>query len=52
MDKYTCDVCGYDYDPEVGDPDNGVAAGTPWGQVPEEWICPVCSADKGAFEVA
>jgi rubredoxin len=52
MDKYTCDVCGYDYDPAVGDPDNDVAPGTPWDQVPEEWICPVCGADKGAFEVA
>ena len=52
MDKYTCDVCGYDYDPEVGDPDNGVPAGTPWDQVPEEWICPVCGAGKDAFEVA
>ena len=52
MDKYTCDVCGYDYDPAVGDPDNDVAPGTPWDQIPEEWICPVCGADKGAFEVA
>ncbi|MCI5158702.1 MAG: rubredoxin [Candidatus Electrothrix sp. AUS1_2] len=52
MDTYTCDVCGYDYKPEAGDPENGVAPGTPWDQVPEEWICPVCGADKGAFEVA
>lgn len=52
METYTCDVCGYDYNPETGDPDNGVESGTPWGQVPEEWICPVCGAGKDAFEVA
>ena len=41
MDKYVC-PCGYVYDPAVGDPDNGVAPGTPWDQVPESWVCPVC----------
>ena len=35
--KYVCDICGYVYDPEVGDPDNGVAPGTPWEEVPEDW---------------
>ena len=39
MDKYVC-PCGYVYDPAVGDPDNGVAPGTPWEQVPEDWVCP------------
>ena len=34
--KYVCDICGYVYDPELGDPDNGVAPGTPWAEVPEE----------------
>ena len=38
--KYVCDICGYVYDPEVGDPDNGVAPGTPWEDVPEDWVCP------------
>ena len=52
METHTCVVCGYDYDPETGDPENGVAPGTSWDQVPEEWICPVCGADKSAFEVA
>ena len=52
MDVYTCEVCGYDYNPETGDPENGVAAGTPWDQVPEDWLCPVCGAGKEAFEVA
>ena len=37
MAKYVCTVCGYVYDPEVGDPDNGIAPGTPWEQVPEDW---------------
>ena len=43
--KYVCDICGYVYDPEVGDPDNGVAPGTPWEEVPEDWVCPLCGAD-------
>ena len=49
MDKYVC-PCGYVYDPEVGDPDNGVAPGTPWEQVPEDWTCPTCGLGKDAFE--
>ena len=36
--KYVCDVCGYVYDPAVGDPENGVAPGTPWEEVPEDWL--------------
>ncbi|RWX44480.1 Rubredoxin [Candidatus Electrothrix marina] len=52
METYTCDVCGYDYDPKAGDPDNDVAPGTSWDNVPEDWICPVCGAGKDAFEVA
>ena len=39
--KYVCDVCGYVYDPEIGDPDNGVDAGTAWEDVPEDWVCPL-----------
>ena len=49
MDKYVC-PCGYVYDPAVGDPDNGVAPGTPWEQVPEDWVCPVCGLGKDVFE--
>lgn len=49
MDKYAC-PCGYEYDPAVGDPDNGVAPGTPWEQVPEDWVCPVCGLGKDSFE--
>ncbi len=42
--------CGYVYDPAAGDPDNGVAPGTPWEQVPEDWVCPVCGLGKDSFE--
>ena len=48
--KYVC-PCGYEYDPAVGDPDNGVAPGTAWEDVPADWVCPVCGLDKDAFEV-
>ena len=50
MDRYTCTVCGYTYDPNIGDPDNGIAAGTPFEQVPDDWVCPVCGAGKDQFE--
>ena len=49
MDKYVCDVCGYVYDPELGDPDNGVPAGTAFEDVPDDWVCPVCGAPKTSF---
>ena len=52
METYICEMCGYEYNPETGDPDNGVAPGTPWEQVPDDWLCPVCAAGKDAFEVA
>lgn len=50
MDKYECTVCGYVYDPAAGDPDNGVQPGTAFADVPEEWVCPICGADKSAFD--
>ena len=49
VDKYECNVCGYVYDPAVGDPDNGVAAGTAFDDVPAEWVCPVCGVGKDEF---
>ena len=49
MKTYVCSVCGYVYDPAVGDPDNGVAAGTPFEEIPEDWTCPLCSVDKSNF---
>jgi rubredoxin len=50
MEKWVCTICGYVYDPAKGDPDNGVAAGTKWADVPDDWECPVCGAAKGDFE--
>ena len=50
--KYVCQVCGFIYDPEVGDTDNGVAPGTPFEELPEDWVCPVCGASKDMFEPA
>lgn len=49
MDKYVCNVCGYIYDPEVGDPDNGIAPGTPFDQLPDSWVCPECGVGKDEF---
>jgi len=50
MKKYRCTVCGYVYDPEVGDPDFGVSPGTSFEQLPEDWVCPVCGVEKTEFE--
>ena len=50
MNKYVCSVCGYVYDPSVGDPEGGVPAGTAFEDLPEDWRCPVCGAAKEAFE--
>ncbi len=52
MKKYVCVVCGWEYDPEVGDPANGVEAGTAFDDVPDDWACPVCGAGKDEFEEA
>ena len=49
MEKWVCDPCDYIYDPAEGDPDNGVAPGTAWADVPEDWMCPICGADKSQF---
>ena len=50
MAKYECSVCGYIYDEDEGDPDSGVAPGTKWDAVPDDWVCPVCGVGKGDFE--
>lgn len=47
--KYVCDVCGWIYDPAIGDPDNGVPAGTKFGDVPDTWVCPLCGVGKDEF---
>jgi rubredoxin len=51
MGKYLCIVCGWIYDPEVGDPDSGIKPGTQFQDVPEDWVCPVCGVDKTNFEL-
>jgi len=48
--KYKCTVCGYVYDPELGDPDGGIKPGTPFEEIPDDWVCPVCGASKNQFE--
>lgn len=50
MKKYVCTLCGYIYDEEAGAPDEGIAPGTKWEDVPEDFVCPLCAADKSAFE--
>jgi flavin reductase (DIM6/NTAB) family NADH-FMN oxidoreductase RutF/rubredoxin len=50
MAKYKCTVCGWIYDPAVGDPDGNIAPGTPFEKIPESWTCPVCGAPKSDFE--
>ncbi len=50
--KYVCGVCGYEYDPAAGDPDSGIAPGTAFEDLPEDWVCPVCGASKADFEAA
>ena len=51
MDKYKCLVCGWIYDPALGDPDGGIKQGTRFEDIPDEWVCPVCGADKTQFEI-
>ena len=49
MQRFICDVCGYVYDPKLGDPEHGVKAGTPFEQVPADWVCPECGVGKDQF---
>ena len=52
MEKYLCAICGYIYDPEEGDPDNDIAPGTPFEELPDDWCCPVCGAGPEEFDPA
>jgi rubredoxin len=49
MSKWECSICGYIYDPEIGDPDNGIVAGTAFKAIPDNWECPLCGAPKEDF---
>ena len=51
MEKYEC-PCGYIYDPEVGDPEGGIAPGTKWEDIPDDWVCPICGLGKDSFSPA
>ncbi len=51
MQKWRCIMCSYVYDPAAGDPDNGVAPGTPFESIPDDWVCPLCGAGKDEFEM-
>ncbi len=50
MEKWQCVICQYVYDPAVGDPENGIAPGTRFEDIPEDWVCPLCGAGKDSFE--
>jgi len=52
MDKWECIVCGYVYDPAVGDPDSGIESGTSFEALPDDWVCPDCGVGKDMFEKA
>lgn len=47
--KYICNICGYIYDPALGDPDSGIPAGTNFADLPEDWVCPLCGVGKADF---
>ncbi|MFI3266729.1 MAG: rubredoxin [Rikenellaceae bacterium] len=49
MNSYECEVCGYIYNPQVGDPESGIKAGTSFEELPEDWVCPVCKQGKQVF---
>lgn len=50
MKKYRCLMCSHVYDPALGDPDSGIAPGTPFEDIPDDWCCPECGAPKSEFE--
>jgi rubredoxin len=49
MNKYYCKTCGYEYDPEIGDIESGIEAGTLFEEIPENWVCPICGVSKSDF---
>jgi flavin reductase (DIM6/NTAB) family NADH-FMN oxidoreductase RutF/rubredoxin len=51
MAKYRCTICGYIYDPEEGDTESGIPSGTPFEELPDDWVCPICGATKDQFEI-
>ena len=51
MEKYVCINCGYIYDPKNGDTENGIGPGTPFEDIPDDWVCPICYVGKDQFDV-
>ena len=51
MDKWVCKVCGYIYDPQLGDEEGGIEPGVPFSDLPDAWVCPICGAGKDLFEI-
>ncbi len=51
MEKYICEVCEYIYDEELGEPENGIAPGTKWEDLPDDYVCPVCGVGKENFAI-
>ena len=49
MKRYICELCGYEYDPNIGDPERGVESDTDFDDLPDGWECPVCGASKSEF---
>jgi rubredoxin len=50
MEQWECTACGYIYDPELGDPENGIKPGTPFEDLPDDWVCPQCGVGKELFQ--
>ncbi len=50
MNRYSCSVCGYIYDPAEGDAEGGIPPGTAFADLPDDWVCPLCGAGKDVFE--
>ncbi len=50
VEKYICTNCGFMYDPEKGDPENGIPPGTAFEDLPEDWVCPICYVSKDQFD--
>lgn len=50
--KYICTICAYEYDEAKGDPENGIAPGTKWQEMPEDYVCPLCGVGKDEFTKA
>ena len=49
MEKYVCGICGYVYDPTKGDSESNIPPGVPFNKLPDEWVCPICGANKDEF---